>query len=326
MEENDISVTAHQADYDKKMHYDTSAIRKLLTAVFDDEELKIFCYDRFRPVYNKFASEISRLWKIQMLIDYCEKHNQFDKLLSQVRDINPEQHNKFISSIKPPPQKRSKTHARTDRSQVEITFKGDLSHLTPELQSAAIGALAGVLNISRDQVTFLRVQEGSIILQLEMPTEAVNHLITLYETHDPIMKDLGIEHVKVLQEQPQSTFSTSTPSHGKLEQIKGSHLTPEWKDELTEGIKKRSLWVISILIDLVFMILWVIGVYSFNNLVSNVFLPSEIGAERVLMSILQWTFAISLLIPIIAITLKDIAIIIFRIRKELRVEVKNDNK
>ncbi|MCB0208483.1 MAG: hypothetical protein KDJ52_04120 [Anaerolineae bacterium] len=327
MEENDISVTAEHADFEKKLPYDTKAIRKLLTAVFDDEDLKIFCYDRFRPVFDKFAAEMSRLWKIQILIDYCEKHNQFDKLLSQVKDINSGQYDKFISSIKPSFQKTLKPTINSDRSQVEITLKGDLSHLTPELQSAAIGAIAGVLNISRDQVTFLQVQKGSIILQLELPTEAVNELIILYETNDPIMKDLGVENVKVIQEQtPQSTAPKAGTSHIKLEEDKARHFKPEWKDELAENIKKRSLWILSILIDLIFMILWLIGAFSFNNLVNTLFLLHETGTDRLLVSILQWTFAIALLIPIIAITFKDIAIIIFRVRKELQTEVKNDNQ
>ena len=61
------------------MSYNTVAIRELLKVVFDDQELMIFCYDYFRPAYDKFASDTSRLWKIQLLIDYCEKHDVFVK-------------------------------------------------------------------------------------------------------------------------------------------------------------------------------------------------------------------------------------------------------
>lgn len=200
------------------MSYNTVTIRELLKVIFDDQELIIFCYDSFRPVYDKFASEMSRLWKIQLLIDYCEKYDQFDELLTQVRDINPEQYIKFIPSIKGSP-KTSTVGISASKNQVEITLKGDLPNFTPELQFAAIGALAGVLNISRDQISVLRVQAGSIILHLEMPTEAVNQLVTLYEANNPIMQDLGIQQVNLIQGQTSQTAASISSLHGKSHRV-----------------------------------------------------------------------------------------------------------
>lgn len=182
------------------MSCNTAPIRELLKAVFDDQDLTIFCYDNFRPVYDRFASEMSRLWKIQLLIDYCEKYDRFNELLTQVREINAEQYVKFISLIKGPSQ-TSGVSLSTSKSQVEITLKGDLPNFTPELQSAAIGALAGVLNIPRDQISVSRIQAGSIILELEMPTATVNQLIALFEANNPILEDLGIQHVRAIQRQ-----------------------------------------------------------------------------------------------------------------------------
>lgn len=216
------------------MSYNTGAIRELLKIVFDDQELIIFCYDHFRPVYDKFASEMSRLWKIQLLIDYCEKYDQFDELLIQLKDINPKQYAKFIPSTKGPTQ-TSKVGISTNKSQVEITLKGDLPNFTSELQFAAIGALAGVLNTPRDQISVLQIQAGGIILQLEMPTEAVNQLITLYEVNNPIMQDLGIQQVRIIDEQ---TFQTAAPIsssiHGKSQ--KAMTLNKEFGYLLDEGI------------------------------------------------------------------------------------------
>ena len=143
--------------------YNTVAIRELLKVIFDDQELMIFCYDHFRHVYDKFASEMSRLWKIQLLIDYCEKYDQFGELLTQVRDINSEQYAKFVPLINGPSQ-ISKVDISASKGQVELTFKGDLSDFAPELQFAAVGALAGILNIPRDQISVLRVQADSTYL------------------------------------------------------------------------------------------------------------------------------------------------------------------
>lgn len=82
------------------MTVNTTAIRQLLNATFDDEALKIFCFDYFRPVYDKFASDTDRQRKIQLLIEYCEKLDQFDRLLTLLEEFNPKQYDKFISSIR----------------------------------------------------------------------------------------------------------------------------------------------------------------------------------------------------------------------------------
>jgi hypothetical protein len=83
-------------------------------------------------------------------------------------------------------------------SRVEIALRGDLSGFTLEQQSAMVGALAGILDISREQVRVLEIRSGSVILQIEMPREAVNRLISLYEAGDPIMQAFGIQEVRVI--------------------------------------------------------------------------------------------------------------------------------
>lgn len=82
------------------MSYDTAQIRKLLQAAFTDEELTIFCYDHFRPVYKQFAASMGLLSKTQALIEHCEKFEEFDKLLELVQEFNPVQYNKFEPFIK----------------------------------------------------------------------------------------------------------------------------------------------------------------------------------------------------------------------------------
>ncbi|MCB0165917.1 MAG: response regulator, partial [Anaerolineae bacterium] len=103
--------------------YNTNDVRDLVMATFDDQELMIYCFDNFRPVYNKFALEMSYIWKIQLLIDYCEKHDQFDELLAYIKGNNPNQYSKFIPLIERPSQP-STTMVSTSRSQIEITLIG----------------------------------------------------------------------------------------------------------------------------------------------------------------------------------------------------------
>jgi hypothetical protein len=177
------------------MSYNTAAIRDLLKAVFNDEELTAFCFDHFRPVHDNFTIGMGRLVKIQCLIEHCDKSKCFDKLLTIVKDINPTQFKKFEDKIKAstpiPPSSSSK------KSQVEIMLKGDLADITPGLQFALVGALVGILDISRDQIRVFEVYDGSIVLRLEMPKEAADQLIALYQKNDPVIRDLGIQQVRL---------------------------------------------------------------------------------------------------------------------------------
>lgn len=181
------------------MSYNTAAIRQLLKSAFTDDDLAFFCYDHFRPVYEQFSSGQGYLVKIQLLIEYCDKQDAFESLLTRVKAINPIQYDKFSASIKDQP-KSPKVRTNSGKSRAEIILIGDLSGLSLELKGAAvsaiIGALADVLDIPRDQINVLQVQTGSIILRVEMPTEALNRLMGLYEVDDPIIRGLGIQQVR----------------------------------------------------------------------------------------------------------------------------------
>jgi hypothetical protein len=53
--------------------WNTAAIRDLLSAAFNDEELTTLCFDHFRPVYEEFAGGMSKGQKVQRLLDYCTR-------------------------------------------------------------------------------------------------------------------------------------------------------------------------------------------------------------------------------------------------------------
>ena len=74
----------------------SSAIRKLLNDALSDEDLRTLCYDHFHSVYNEFGSQMSRQEKIQLLVEYCERYDQFEKLLTHIKGINPAQYDRFI--------------------------------------------------------------------------------------------------------------------------------------------------------------------------------------------------------------------------------------
>jgi hypothetical protein len=79
--------------------WNTVAIRDLLNAAFNDEELTSFCFDYFRSVYHDFALGMSKGQKEQRLLDYCERHEQVDDLLAAVRQANPKRYQRFAGQL-----------------------------------------------------------------------------------------------------------------------------------------------------------------------------------------------------------------------------------
>jgi hypothetical protein len=79
--------------------WNTAVLRDLLSAAFNDEELTTLCFDTFRPVYEDFATGMSKGQKIQRLLDYCTRQEQVDDLLAAVQRTNPAQYRRFEGSL-----------------------------------------------------------------------------------------------------------------------------------------------------------------------------------------------------------------------------------
>jgi FixJ family two-component response regulator len=73
----------------------TASVRWLLLNAFSDEEITTFCFDCFRPVYDKFAEGMSFPFKVHLLIEYCDRHGEIAKLLPLVKKHNPAKYAEF---------------------------------------------------------------------------------------------------------------------------------------------------------------------------------------------------------------------------------------
>ena len=80
--------------------FNTAAVRELLMAAFNDEELTTFCFDTYRAVYENFAAGMSRTQKVQMLVEHCARRGQMAQLLAQVEQANPYQYGRFSSRLR----------------------------------------------------------------------------------------------------------------------------------------------------------------------------------------------------------------------------------
>jgi formylglycine-generating enzyme required for sulfatase activity len=81
------------------MRFDLAAIRELVSAAFSDEELRTFCFDHYRPVYEQFAVGQSKGAWVLALVEYADKHGMLNQLLAQVKAANPHQYEVFESRI-----------------------------------------------------------------------------------------------------------------------------------------------------------------------------------------------------------------------------------
>jgi pSer/pThr/pTyr-binding forkhead associated (FHA) protein len=83
-----------------RAQWSSVAIRKLLIAAFNDEELTALCFDHFPDVYEQFGGGMGKTQKIQRLMEHCGRHRQFDQLLVRVHERNPDQYDYFETQLK----------------------------------------------------------------------------------------------------------------------------------------------------------------------------------------------------------------------------------
>jgi hypothetical protein len=80
--------------------YNLRNVRKMLTTVFSDAELRQLCYDEpeFRPVYEQFAEGMSKDQMIQRLLEFCERKVLMPHLLEIVAVEAPEQYKQYMGA------------------------------------------------------------------------------------------------------------------------------------------------------------------------------------------------------------------------------------
>jgi hypothetical protein len=77
----------------------TATVRALLNDAFSDGELTTLCFDYYPAVYDQFSGGMSKLDKIQRLIEHCARQGQMAALLSKVQELNPAQYNRYAGRL-----------------------------------------------------------------------------------------------------------------------------------------------------------------------------------------------------------------------------------
>ncbi len=76
------------------MTHTTAEIRRFLVDIFNDEELKILCFDYFRDISDEFTTGMTRGQMIQLLIERCVRREALANLEAALRAERPEQYGK----------------------------------------------------------------------------------------------------------------------------------------------------------------------------------------------------------------------------------------
>lgn len=199
------------------------SVRKLLKATFHDEaSLDAFCRECF---CWEFTPGTPFLWKIELLIERCDRNHDLTKLLQQVEAFSDRESSKHFREAAPTNAKlrrlgdswsslikkilqfkllrRTSTEMARRTAQCELTIQFPFDKFDSETQNAAINALAYELHIPTNQIKVIAMHEGSIILKLQIPDEAFGQLIAMYEANKSALADgLGISYIIETPDEP----------------------------------------------------------------------------------------------------------------------------
>lgn len=204
----------------RKKIYDLEKINNRLNFIFkDNEQLSNYFSGRFPIIFRD--KDIPFLPRLYYLINYCNHQNLLDDLIGFIKESFNQNSNYKLVDTSTTIRKSNKVTfckiilsrfftnckyfnffnvltkktVKQKISQCEITFSLDYSKCSHEILHATIHALAGSLNLSRDEITILDVRLGSVIVKIEIPPSALDKLISLFESDKYTVRQLGILYV-----------------------------------------------------------------------------------------------------------------------------------
>lgn len=83
--------------------------------------------------------------------------------------------------------------------EVEIRIKGSPSNFTSEQKSNLLQMLALSLECPVEAINILAIRNGSTIVKVEMPQDAIKKLVELYEEDDKVIQELEIQDISLLK-------------------------------------------------------------------------------------------------------------------------------
>jgi hypothetical protein len=161
------------------MIYNLAAIRELVFAAFNDNELQNFCFAHFPTVYKNFIIGQDMDQRVRNLVESAERRGQIETLLDEVEKANSYQYKIFADKVRaePPPQFAALT---PNQAAALFTRTFDLLREVPAARAALIGAQASLTQTCQ-HIRLLAEYKGvhDLLQQLELSYRVVYDL--LYE-------------------------------------------------------------------------------------------------------------------------------------------------
>ena len=80
--------------------WNTATIRQLLIEALSDQQISELAFDHFQTVHQQFSTGMTKPHRVQLLLAYCRQHNQMEKLLKQIKRLNPTKYDQYQSQLK----------------------------------------------------------------------------------------------------------------------------------------------------------------------------------------------------------------------------------
>jgi WD40 repeat protein len=215
-------------------------------------------------------------------------------------------------SFESPPQESEPAEQQSDipapKRHVQIYVHGPFS---AERTSAALIAMAAILEIPPQLIELNRVYPGSIVFELRVPVTAAHRLHTLLQTNDSRL--LKADIYKVIGETESGGVEEWSLRNGTLALVSASPLGQlDWIHRSRYfGIQGPLAWAITIGIDALFAVLYVVNVWLVNTYLIEPLKAA--GADRWQLRDFHGLFTFLAGVPIIWYFVKDILMIRLRI-------------
>lgn len=173
------------------------SLRELLVKSFSFEELQDLCFDYFPDVYDKIQEEsFGKNVAVRQLINYCERRGFLKHLITLIEHHNAYQYSLYEAELFQPniPSPSSTEQARVT---LKLTFpKLHIDNFTDDKQTVLIQLIAEELNIPEEEIDIVDVREGSVIIEVRLPSQAARRLLALFYAALPFVQDVGLGGVE----------------------------------------------------------------------------------------------------------------------------------
>ncbi|MCA9924645.1 MAG: hypothetical protein KC421_19855 [Anaerolineales bacterium] len=167
--------------------YNFQTIRELLSAAFNASEIKTLAFDRFPEVNEEFTPGMIKSQIVGLLLDWVKRNGQVELLLSEIKQRNPYQYDRFAGNLLDLTAQRLRDieeHIQRERMLLN-QYQEQLSYESDPRRIAGIKA-----NIERQKQSLLHYQQEAAALGATIDLPELDEPPATPIIEDPVDEDL----------------------------------------------------------------------------------------------------------------------------------------